>query len=713
MHERPNDKWRTDINLRKTKTIILDSGSPEQKRTEILDYFHKSFDIDEALLETLKYDESFYLRADPLRHPLIFYFGHTAVFYINKLLMAKVLHQRINPKFESIFAVGVDEMSWDDLDESHYDWPTVDSVQNYRDQVRETVDKLINSMDLTLPIDWHNPWWAIIMGIEHSRIHLETSSVLLRHLPLKHLRQHPLWQICPDSGTAPQNELIELPPGTITLGKNYTNALYGWDNEFGSHAAEIDKFNVSKYLVSNHEYLQFIEADGYNHQKYWTDEGWNWQQYQQAQMPRFWRKVNNSYKLRCMLEEIDMPWNWPVEVNQLEAKAFCNWKSESTGKKLRLPTEDEWYYLRDQNIDTDQPYWDKAPGNINLEHFASSCPIDKYPFGSFFDIIGNVWQWTETPISGFRGFEVHPIYDDFSVPTFDTRHNLMKGGSWISTGNEAIRDSRYAFRRHFYQHAGLRYVESEKEVTIKTDVYESDPIITQYCEFHFGQDYFGITNYPKRIAEFCLQQMTDKPKHKALDIGCAVGRASFELAREFDSVTGLDFSARIIRPGVELQKKGYLRYTRLEEGELETYHEVRLAELGLLDAAKRVELLQADACNLKPLYTGYDLVLASNLIDRLAYPKRFLDIIHERINPGGLLIIASPYTWDEQFTAKENWLGGYRKDGEPYTTLEALSDILGLQFKQLGEPNEMEMVIRDTKRKFQHTKTEITVWQKR
>ena len=715
MQERSTDKWRTDLNLRKTKTIVLDSGDAEGKRQEILEYFHKSFDIDEALLEMLRYDESFYKRADPLRHPLIFYFGHTAVFYVNKLIMAKVIDNddRINPKFESMFAVGVDEMSWDDLNEAHYDWPAVDAVQEYRDQVRAMVDNLIRTMPLDMPINWQSPWWAIIMGIEHSRIHLETSSVLIRQLPLEYVRSHPLWEICKEIGEAPENELIEVKGGTITLGKDFGGPLYGWDNEYGSHAAEIDEFKAGKYLVSNSEYLEFIEAGGYSHQRYWTEEGWSWKEYEQAEMPRFWRKENDgTYKLRCVAEEIDMPWNWPVEVNQLEAKAFCNWKSEATGKKLRLPSEDEWYYLHDKVIETDQPYWEDAPGNINLEYYASSCAVDKYAFGEFFDIIGNVWQWTETPISGYRGFEVHPIYDDFSVPTFDTRHNLMKGGSWISTGNEAIRDSRYAFRRHFYQHAGLRYVESDKEIVVKADVYESDPIITQYCEFHFGDsEYYGVANYPKRIAEFCLEKMAGKNKGKALDIGCAVGRISFEMAKEFESVTGLDFSARIIRPGVELKEEGYLRYTRQEEGELESYHEVRLSDLGLEEAAKRAELYQADACNLKALYTGYDLVLASNLIDRLAYPKRFLEMIHERINPGGLLVIVSPYSWDETFTEKENWLGGYRKDGEPYTTLEALGDILGEHFEMVGEPEEMEMVIRETSRKYQHTITEVTVWQ--
>ncbi len=712
MQERTRDNWRTDMNLRRTRTTVLNEGDPEQKREEIRRYFHDTFDIDEALLEVMKYDETWYMRADPLRHPLIFYFGHTGVFYINKMIMAKVIEKRINPKFESMFAIGVDEMSWDDLDMSHYDWPAIDEVQAYRNTVRERVDELIRTLPLQLPIDWHNPWWAIIMGIEHARIHLETSSVLIRQLPIDQVRPHPLWEICPQWGQAPQNELLEVPRGRIDLGKSRSHPLYGWDNEYGAHSENVNTFNASKYLVSNQEYLEFVEDGGYTQQKWWTEEGWKWRGYKQAEHPIFWIKDNGSWRLRTFVEEIAMPWDWPAEVNYLEAKAFCNWKSAKTGKSLRLPTEEEWYLLRDRHVEKDQPWWDKVPGNINLEYYASSCPVTEFAFGNLYDVIGNVWQWTETPITGFRGFEVHPIYDDFSTPTFDARHNLIKGGSWISTGNEATRDSRYAFRRHFFQHAGLRYVESDKDIVVKMDVYETDPIITQYCEFHFGEHYFGVSNYPRRIAEFCLKAMAGRPKHKALDLGCAVGRSSLELAKEFKHVTGLDFSARIIKPGVELLEKGYVQYIRQEEGELVTYHEKKLSDLGLAGVKGKVKLYQADACNLKPLYTGYDLVLASNLIDRLYSPRKFLNMIHERINAGGLLIIASPYSWDEEFTKKEEWIGGYRKAGEPFTTREGLEETLTPHFRRIGEPIDMEMIIRETRRKYQHTQTEVTVWER-
>jgi 5-histidylcysteine sulfoxide synthase/putative 4-mercaptohistidine N1-methyltranferase len=696
-----------------TKTIILNQGTTDKKRQEILEYFHKTYDIDEKLYETLKSDETFYMRADPLRHPLIFYLGHTAVFYINKLILAKLIEKRINPKFESVFAVGVDEMSWDDLNEEHYNWPTVQEVKAYRDKVRTVVDNLITTMPLEMPIGWDSPWWVIMMGIEHERIHLETSSVLIRQLPIDQVVKHPFWEMCRTWGDAPENELIEVPGGEVTLGKKRDHALYGWDNEYGQITEEIKPFRASKFLVSNQEFLQFVEAGGYLAREYWTEEGWSWRNYRDAGHPLFWIKTDDgNWKFRTMLEIIDMPWNWPVEVNYLEAKAFVNWKSKLSGKKIRLPTEEEWYHFRDMHQIPDQPYWNKAPGNINLEYFASSVPVDTHRFNGFYDVIGNVWQWTETPITGFSGFEVHPYYDDFSTPTFDTRHNMIKGGSWISTGNEATRDARYAFRRHFFQHAGFRYIETETPSKIREDVYETDSLVSQYCEFHFGKTYFGVENFPEKSAQICLKYMEGRQMKKALDLGCAVGRATFGLARKFDFVTGLDFSARFIKIAGDLIKNGFIRYVLPEEGELVSYHEVNINELGLKELEKKVEFFQADAVNLKPIFSGYDLIFAGNLIDRLYDPGKFLDNIHERINKGGLLIIASPYTWLEQYTRHEKWIGGFKEDGEPVTTLDGLHRHLDKYFKLIDGPFEVPFVIRETKRKFQHTLSEFTIWEK-
>ncbi|MHB8975915.1 MAG: 5-histidylcysteine sulfoxide synthase [Trichloromonadaceae bacterium] len=700
------------MDLRNTRSIILNSGTPEQKRAEIRDYFHNSYSLDQQLYDTLASDAAFYLRPEPLRHPLIFYLGHTATFYINKLIIAKLIGDRINPHYEAMFAVGVDEMSWDDLNQANYDWPTISEVQSYRDQVRALVDGLIESLPLSLPIDWNHPWWAILMGIEHSRIHLETSSVIIRRLPIDQVRQLPLWEICSETGPAPQNALLPVAGGKVVLGKAKDHRLYGWDNEFGRHSFEVEDFEAGKYLVCNQEYREFVAAGGYSTPDYWTEEGERWLSFSQAQQPLFWIKDGDSYRLRTMAREIAMPWDWPVEVNYLEAKAFCNWKAQNTGKPIRLPTEAEWSRLRGLQQIPDQPDWERAPGNINLEHWASSCPVTRFGFGDFYDLIGNVWQWTETPISGFDGFEVHPYYDDFSTPTFDTQHNLIKGGSWISTGNEATRDCRYAFRRHFFQHAGFRYVAAEQALEPPEAMYETDSSVAQYCDAHFGPDKFGVRNFPAQLAQICLEVMEGRPKQRALDLGCAIGRASFELARQFDFVSGIDFSARFIRIAHQLQDKGIIHYQLPEEGEIVSFHQQRLRDFGLEGLGGKIEFFQGDAHNLKPQFDRYDLVLAANLIDRLYHPASFLGCIHQRLNPGGLLVIASPYTWLEEFTKKEHWIGGLRRAGEPFTTLEGLQEQLGPHLRRLGEPREIEFVIRETARKFQHSVAQLTIWER-
>ncbi len=126
-----------------------------------------------------------------------------------------------------------------------------------------------------------------------------------------------------------------------------------------------------------------------------------------------------------------------------------------------------------------------------------------------------------------------------------------------------------------------------------------------------------------------------------------------------------------------------------------------------------MELFQADACNLKPLYTGHDLVLAANLVDRLYRPRAFLESIHERIRPGGLLVLTSPYTWREEHTRREEWIGGFRRDGENLTTREGLRETLGRHFTPAAGPRDLPFVIRETRRKHQHTISEMTVWERR
>ena len=691
--------------------VTLDGNSIEEKRKEIRDYFHNTYELFEKVFEVLKNDDVFYKKSEITRHPMIFYFGHTATFFINKLINMKIIKERINPDFESIFAVGVDEMSWDDMDGSNYEWPKVDEVREYRTKVKELVDELIMTLPLTLPIQDNSPLWIILMGIEHERIHIETSLVLHRQMPLALVQDVEEFNICQNSTSAPHNSMMKIGSAKVKLGKDHTHNLYGWDNEYGEYSEEVAAFETSKYLVSNGEFMEFVEAGGYEKSEYWDDEGKKFLEETKATYPTFWIFKDEKFRYRTLTSEIDMPLNWPVDVNALESEAFCRFKSEKDGVKYQLPSEAEYRAIYDEAGLQDIPAFHESRANLNFYHYSSSCPVDEFSFNGIYDVVGNVWQWSRTPIRGFDGFRVHEAYDDFSSPTFDEKHAIILGSSWASSGNLIMKYSRYAFRKHFYQNAGFRYVISNQEEKKLTDIYESDELVSQYCEFQYGDTHFGVENFAIATARVASKFAVNKTK--ALDLGCATGRATYELAREFDEVEGIDFSVRFVQVGAKLKSEGYVAFSVKEEGELTTNKKVTIEELGYEKLKEKVSFWQGDACNMKPNFNSYDLVMATNLIDRLYNPRLFLDTIDERLNTDGILVITSPYTWQESSTKKEFWLGGYEdENGAEVKTIDSLKNILEAKF-ELIHTQDLDFVIKETARKYQHTISQVSVWKKK
>ncbi|WP_321779100.1 5-histidylcysteine sulfoxide synthase [Sulfurimonas sp.] len=691
--------------------VTLDGNDIQKKRQEIKEYFNNTCNLYEKVFELLKNDDVFYKKSELTRHPMIFYFGHTATFFVNKLINMKIINKRIDADFEAIFAVGVDEMAWDDTEAKNYAWPSVDAVREYRCKIKELVNDLIMSMPLTLPIKQDSDMWIILMGIEHERIHIETSLVLHRQMPLECIKEVKCFSECSHSADAPINEMINIDAQQIKLGKSKAHNLYGWDNEYGEYEEEVGEFKTSKFLVSNEEYMKFVDAKGYEKDEYWDEEGLEFLKSSKVKFPVFWIKENGVYKYRTLSKVIQMPMNFPVEVNALEANAFCRYKSLVDNVTYSLPSEAEYMAIYNRSNLQDLPEFHESRANLNFYHYGSSCPVNEFSFNGIYDVVGNVWQWSRTPIFGFDGFEIHEAYDDFSIPTFDGKHALILGSSWASSGNLIMKHSRYAFRKHFPQFSGFRYVISNSVEYKEKYIYESDELVSQYCEFQYSDGYFGVKNFAIEMAK--IASKFSGKKTKALDLGCATGRASFELAKSFDKVEGIDFSVRFIQVGSKLKEKGFVAFHTKQEGELVENKKVTIKELGYENLSQKVSFWQGDACNLKSNFNSYDMVMATNLIDRLYNPRLFLDSIDERLNDDGILIIASPYTWQESSTKKELWLGGYiDANGENIKTLDSLKEILLEKF-ELIHLQDLEFVIKETKRKYQHTISEVSVWKKR
>lgn len=242
------------------------------------------------------------------------------------------------------------------------------------------------------------------------------------------------------------------------------------------------------------------------------------------------------------------------------------------------------------------------------------------------------------------------------------------------------------------------------------DFYETDEQLGQYMDFHYGPEHFGVPNYPRVCAERC--RAVAKARGSALDLGCAVGRSTLELARGFESVVGVDLSHRFIEAAETLRRDGEMPYSLVDEGDLGHTERASLAWLGLEEAAGRVRFEVGDAGNLGSHHQGYDLIFAGNLIDRMPDPGAFLRGLHELLSEQGMVVISSPYTLLEEFTPRANWIGGYYANGHPVTVLDGMKQRLSDHFRLAAEPEDIPFVIRETRRKHQHTVAQLTIWER-
>lgn len=248
--------------------------------------------------------------------------------------------------------------------------------------------------------------------------------------------------------------------------------------------------------------------------------------------------------------------------------------------------------------------------------------------------------------------------------------------------------------------------------------YETDRALTEYLLFHYGSAdqilpfAFGplnSLNYPVRCVTECLEPARLPPDARALDLGCAVGRSSFELARACQHVTGIDFSERFIECAERLRAGGSVEFDYIEEGALKKRGVAFIpAEID----GSRVSFETGDAMNLREDLRGFDVVLMANLIDRLSNPRLCLERLPDLINSGGQLIISSPYTWLSEYTPLENWVGGFTSGGNDLRTRQGLLKSLEPEFELLS-CKDIPFLIREHARKYQWSVAEATVWKRR
>ena len=248
--------------------------------------------------------------------------------------------------------------------------------------------------------------------------------------------------------------------------------------------------------------------------------------------------------------------------------------------------------------------------------------------------------------------------------------------------------------------------------------YETERILREYLLFHYGgaQEVAGYPFAPVDALEYpvrCVTQCVDVSKlgahSRGLDLGCAVGRSTFELARWCGEVMGIDYSAAFVSAAESVRVSGALEYQCTLEGELSK--PLKAVRPEAIDP-ERVRFEQGDAMALRSGLGKFDVVLMANLIDRLREPQRCLASLSALVSPGGQLVITSPYTWMEEYTPRENWLGGKLEGGLPLRTLDGLRGCLEADF-ELADSMDLPFLIREHARKFQWSVAQGTRWIRR
>ena len=248
--------------------------------------------------------------------------------------------------------------------------------------------------------------------------------------------------------------------------------------------------------------------------------------------------------------------------------------------------------------------------------------------------------------------------------------------------------------------------------------YDTDRAVSEYLLFHYGRaedllpHAFGPTDaleYPARCVSECLDVEVLPENARALDLGCAVGRSTFELARHCGEIIGIDFSQPFIDAAVDLQTQGCADYSYAVEGEL---RQTASVEIDPAIDRSRVSFEQGDAMDLRDHLGQFDVLLAANLLCRLTEPMKCLERLPGLLNPGGQLLLMTPCTWMEEYTPKENWLGGFERDSAPVRTLDSLKQILGADFV-FQTSKDLPFLIREHERKFQWSVAQASVWRRK
>ncbi len=367
----------------------------------------------EAICEPLRV-EDYIPQAVEFASPPKWHIAHTTWFFEEMILKKfKSNYVEFNPQFSFLFNSYYNTVGERTLraNRGNITRPGVDEVYQYRKHVNFHMGKLLEN-NTNAEIEQ-----LTILGINHEQQHQE---LLITDLKFT-FGHNPLFPVYSESsnlvqGINQESGFVRIDEGVYTIGHDGNG--YCFDNELGQHKVYQHTFEISKNLVTNEEFIEFIEDAGYSKFQFWLDEGWSWVNKNAISSPLYWHKINGvwyNYTLAGLK---------PVQLNAIlshvsfyEANAFAAWKG------MRLPTEFEW------EIASDKFTWGKR------------------------------WEWTSSAYLPYPKFKVGEGAVGEYNGKFMVNQMVLRGASVATSKTHSRKTYRNFFHPHFqWQFSGIRLV---------------------------------------------------------------------------------------------------------------------------------------------------------------------------------------------------------------------------------------------------------------
>lgn len=418
-------------------------------------------------------------------HPMIFELGHIALFYMHHFLR-HYTPLEIPKEFYEMFDSLINKPE-DRIHSSLLSFQ--EQYKIYRDIISIIIQYIKENMNSITPSESYMLNVCLLHNEMHNEVLLFLLDMLGKKSPVKlrltmpnqisYQKEYQLSLTEPHSDILTtckniinintyKNPFIKIEEGIFQQGLDINDKLNVWDNEMPKHSKKIKTFYCQKYPVTNKEYIQFIEDDGYKKTRYWSSLGKKWLQKTKRTLPRFWIKNNGIYYRKHFDNIIPITNNEllkpVVKINFFEAEAYANYIGG------RLPTESEYEYMTTNRGTTNYPWGNddnkEKYCNINYTN-GDVLEVSTYKnknIDGIVDLMGNCWYWTSTHFYPYDGFIIDGLYDTFSYPFFYFRM-VIKGAAWTCGKELAYPQYRNSQEpEKSFHYTGIRVVKDKIEL---------------------------------------------------------------------------------------------------------------------------------------------------------------------------------------------------------------------------------------------------------